>query len=82
MKSQKSLKSIKSESRQKWLGEMYAEASKYIKDHEDEVKPELDELQKKLERRDKEVMKLFKETRKWSLDGFKKIDKELGLKYK
>jgi len=61
---------------------MYAEASSYIKEHEDDVKPELDELQKKLETRDKEVMKLFKETRQWSLDGFKKIDKELGLKYK
>ncbi len=82
LRSQKSLKSLKSESRQKWLGEMYAEASSYIKEHEDDVKPELDELQKKLETRDKEVMKLFKETRQWSLDGFKKIDKELGLKYK
>jgi len=75
------VKFIKSESRQRWLGEMYAEASGYIKEHE-EVKPELDALQKKLETREKEIMKLFKETRKWSLGGFKKIDKELGLKYK
>ena len=78
------------ENKQKWLGEMYAEASKYIKDHDVEtqnlasvqIKSELDALQKKLENRDKEIMKLFKETRQWSLDGFKKIDKELGLKYK
>lgn len=68
--------------KQKWLGEMYAEASGYIKEHEKEVKPELDALQKKLEAKDREVMKLFRETRKWSFDGFKKIDKELGLKYK
>lgn len=70
------------DNKQKWLGEIYAEASNYIKEHEAEVKPELDELQKKLEKRDKEIFKLFKETRQWSLIGFDKINKELGLQYK
>ncbi len=67
--------------KQKWLGEMYAEASKYIKEHEEETKPELDELQKKLEARDPKVMKIFKQTQKWSLDGFKRIHQELGAKH-
>lgn len=67
------------ENKQKWLGKMYAEASKYIKEHELEAKPELDDLQKKLEAHDAKVMKLFKRTRKWSLDGFKKIHQELGV---
>lgn len=64
---------------QKWLGEIYAEASNYIKDHEGEVKPELDALQKKLEARDPEVMKVFEETKAWSVAGFAKISKELGI---
>jgi len=70
------------DNKQKWLGEVYAEASSYIKEHEEEVKLELDELQKKLEKRDREIFKLFKETRQWSLAGFNKINKELGLQYK
>jgi arginyl-tRNA synthetase len=68
--------------KQKWLGEMYAEASKYIKEREEEVRPELDGLQRKLEARDAKTMKLFKKTRKWSLDGFKKIHQELGVCHK
>lgn len=66
---------------QRWLGVVYAEASKYIKEHEVEVKPELDELQKKLEARDPEIWPLFETTRAWSLEGFKKIDTELGISY-
>ena len=89
-KGRDALQCVCTENRQRWLGEMYAEASNYIKEHTVEtqnlaslqIKSELDELQKKLEKKDHETMKLFKETRKWSLDGFKKIDKELGLKYK
>lgn len=68
--------------KQKWLGEMYAAASKYIKEHEEEVKPELDALQKKLEAHDPKVMKIFNQTRKWSLVGFEKIHQELGVKHK
>lgn len=65
--------------KQKWLGEIYAEASAYIAEHKEEVAPELDELQKKLESRDPEVMKLFEETRQWSIDGFAKIMDELEV---
>jgi arginyl-tRNA synthetase len=73
------LKTQKSgESKQRWLGEMYAEASNYIKEHEEEVRGELDEFQKKLEARDSKVSKLFNQTRTWSLEGLYKIHKELG----
>lgn len=68
------------ENKQKWLGMIYAEATKYIKEHE-EVKAELTEYQKKFEARDPKIMKLFHLTRQWSLDGFDKIHKELGVKY-
>ncbi len=70
---------LPSENHQRWLGEVYAEASKYIKEHEEEVRPELEELQKKLEARDPEVMELFERTREWSLQGFEKLSKELKM---
>jgi len=66
---------------QKWLGEVYTEASRYIKEHEEEVRPELDELQKKLEARDPDVMVLFNKTRDWSIQGFSKIHDELLIKH-
>lgn len=66
---------------QKWLGEVYAEASMYVKDHS-EVQPEIDALQTKLEARDPSVWKLFIESRDASLEGFKHIHEELGIEHK
>lgn len=71
---------IPTKNKQKWLGEVYAEASNFIKDHK-EVQSELDELQKKLEAREAEIWKLFEKTREWSLEGFEKIQKELDVKH-
>ncbi|MFA6547355.1 MAG: arginine--tRNA ligase [Candidatus Magasanikbacteria bacterium] len=65
---------------QKWLGEIYAEASKYLTEHPEE-KEQSFEIQKKLEARDKSIWSLFKKTRQWSLDGFNKVFKELGVKH-
>lgn len=93
LRSQKSIKSVKSlksgVNNQKWLGEMYAEASKYIEDHSvetknfasAEIKSELDELQTKLEARDPEVMKIFEETKNWSVEGFKKLMDEFKTEH-
>ncbi len=67
--------------KQKWLGEIYAEANKYIEEHKEEVTLELDKLQTKLEARDSGVMKLFEETKSWSVDGFKKIMDELLVEH-
>jgi len=67
--------------KQKWLGEIYAQASKYIEEHKEEVTPELDELQTKLEAHDPETMKLFEETKSWSVEGFKKIMDELEVEH-
>lgn len=64
---------------QKWLGEIYAEASKYLEEHI-EFKEESFAVQKKLEARDKSIWPLFKKTREWSIKGFDKAFKELGLK--
>lgn len=64
---------------QKWLGEIYAQASIYLEAHPEE-KEQSFEMQKKLEARDKSIWPLFKKTRQWSIDGFAKAFNELGLK--
>lgn len=66
--------------KQKWLGLIYAEASQYIVEHP-EAKEEVAVWLQKLETRDKSIWPLFKKTRQWSIDGFAKIFKELGVKH-
>jgi arginyl-tRNA synthetase len=68
------------ENKQKWLGQIYAEASNYVKEHP-EVQSELDEFQNKLEAHDPSVWKLFEETRQWSIDGFATIYRDFGVNY-
>lgn len=67
------------DNKQKWLGDIYAEASGYAKTHADEVKVELDVLQKKLESKDASIWPVFQETRQWSIDGIQKLFTELGV---
>jgi arginyl-tRNA synthetase len=63
-----------------WLGQVYAEAARKFNEDE-KVKQEVMEINKKLYERDKEYLKLWKMTRKWSLDYFDDIYKELGTKF-
>lgn len=73
---------VPKEHTQKWLGEVYAEASNYIKDNKsDELTQQLNDLQNKLESRDKEIWNLFIETRDASLAGFDNLQKELGINH-
>lgn len=67
--------------KQKWLGEIYTEASKYLEEHP-EFKSEVQEIQKKLELGDKKIQKLYIRTRKWSLQQFKRFYKQLGVYHK
>jgi len=60
-----------------WLGEVYAEVSKKMQQNP-EIEKEVEEINKKLYAGDKKLLKIWKETRKWSLDDFEKIYKELG----
>ncbi|MFA6105411.1 MAG: arginine--tRNA ligase [Patescibacteria group bacterium] len=66
--------------KQKWLGEIYAEASHYLKDHQ-ECEVEVQEIQKQLEANDKKIWPLFIKTRKWSIDKFDELFEELGVKH-
>jgi arginyl-tRNA synthetase len=70
------------DNKQKWLGDIYAEASAYAKAHPEESKPELDALQAKLESRDKEIWGLFMETRQWSIDGIERLFGELAVTHR
>lgn len=66
----------KEKTKAEWLGELYAEAEKRLQD--EKIAGEVAEINKKLYKGDKGIAKLWKETRKWSLDYFDKVYKELG----
>lgn len=72
---------IPAENKQKWLGDVYAEASGAVKDNDD-YKKEVSEIQQKLEKKDPEIWTLFMETRQWSLDKFTELFQELGVEHK
>lgn len=61
-----------------WLGEVYTEATNYVADNES-AKQKVDETLRLLESNDKKWTALWKETKKWSMDEFKRITKELNL---
>jgi len=63
-----------------WLGGVYTEATKKFNEDK-KVEQEVKEINKKLYVRDKKYLKLWKMTRKWSLDYFDEIYKELGTKF-
>jgi len=69
----------KEKSKAEWLGELYAETEKRMED--EKVANEVAEINKKLYEGDNEIVKLWKETRKWSLDYFGEIYKELGTRF-
>ncbi len=66
------------ENRQKWLGDIYAEASAKVKDNP-ELGKEVAAVQKKLEEHDPDLWPLFMETREWSIEKFLEIFKQLGV---
>jgi arginyl-tRNA synthetase len=69
----------KEKNKAEWLGELYAETEKRMED--EKVAGEVAGINKKLYEGDKEILKLWKETRKWSLDYFDEIYKELGTRF-
>jgi arginyl-tRNA synthetase len=63
-----------------WLGKVYAEVSQKMQENP-EIEKEVEEINKKLYAGDKELVKIWKETRKWSLNDYEKIYKELGAHF-
>jgi len=68
------------EDKGKWLGKVYAEASKKIKNDE-ALEAEVNEINQKIYAGDPKLSKIWKETRKWSLDYFEEIYKSFGIKF-
>lgn len=63
-----------------YLGTVYTWATKQVEENP-KYKEEINEIQQKLESGDKKLIVLWKKTRKWSLNEFKKIYKILGIKF-
>lgn len=63
-----------------YLGAVYVWATKEVEKNP-KYKDGINEIQQKLESGDKKLIALWKKTRKWSLDEFKKIYKILGIKF-
>lgn len=70
---------VSKEDRAKVLGEAYTQATQYIDEHPD-AKGEVADVQRKLEAEEQPWFSLWRETREWSLEDFKKIFAELGVK--
>lgn len=66
--------------RGKWLGQIYAEASRKLKENE-ELSKEVDEINKKIYAGDPELTKIWKKTRNWSLEYFEKIYESFGINF-
>jgi len=63
-----------------WIGEVYTEVNKRFSADE-AVNKEVLEINNKLYGRDKKIIELWKTTRKWCLDDFENIYKQLGTKF-
>ncbi len=70
----------KNEEKGRWLGKVYAEASRKLKENESYAK-EVDEINRKIYAGDPKLTKIWKKTRKWSLDYFDKIYRSFGIKF-
>ncbi len=63
-----------------WLGKVYSEASKRIKD-KPELEAQVQDINLKLYSGDEEMTALWKKTRQWCLDDFDSFYKEFGVKF-
>ncbi len=68
------------EKKGKWLGRVYAEASKKIKENE-ELEKEVDEINRDIYAGEEKLTKIWKKTRQLSLDYFDTIYKSFGIKF-
>ncbi len=62
------------------LGKAYVKGNKAYETNE-KAKTEIEKLNEQIYAQDKEIVKLWKETRKWSLDYFDEIYQRLGTKF-
>ena len=64
----------------KWMGTLYAEASRRLEENPD-LESEVRDLYVRWDKRDPKVVKLWEETRQWSIEGFNQIYDLLDIRF-
>ena len=64
----------------RWMGDLYAEANRRLEENP-ELEAEVRELYKRWDNREDEIVKLWEQTRQWSLDGFNEMYNILGITF-
>jgi len=64
----------------RWMGDIYAEANRRLEENP-ELETEVRALYGRWDRRDADVVKLWEETRQWSLTGFDELYEQLDIKF-
>ncbi len=64
----------------RWMGDLYAEGRKRLEETP-ELENEVRSLYKRWDQRDPEIVNLWKETREWSLEGFRALYKILDIRF-
>jgi len=64
----------------RWMGDLYAEASKRLEDNPD-LEQEVRAIYAKWDQRDPEIVKTWRETREWSLEGFREMYETLDIRF-
>lgn len=64
----------------RWMGQIYAEASQRLEENP-ELESEVRALYTRWDQRDPQVVRLWQETRQWSLDGFNQIYSLLDIHF-
>jgi len=63
-----------------WMGSIYIEASRRLEENP-ELESEVRAVYTRWDQRDPEIIRLWQETRQWSLDGFKEMYDMLGISF-
>lgn len=66
--------------RTRWMGDLYAEATRRL-DENPQLEAEVRELFGRWDRKDPQVVALWEETRRWSLEGFAEVYDILGIRF-
>ncbi len=64
----------------RWMGDLYAEASKRLEENP-ELEQEVRTTYAKWDQRDPEVVNTWRETREWSLEGFREMYETLDIRF-
>jgi arginyl-tRNA synthetase len=64
----------------RWMGDLYAEASKRLEENPD-LEQEVRATYVRWDQRDPEVVETWRETREWSLEGFREMYETLGIRF-